>query len=53
MPSRDLAEWMAYFRLAAKAADGPPPDTAPPDKESQLRDLLDAEALDGLRARRR
>jgi hypothetical protein len=48
LSSRELAEWMAYFRLAAKA-DG----AAPKDKESQLRDLLDADALAGLKSRRR
>lgn len=48
LPSRELSEWQAYFRLQAKA-DG----TAPKDKKSQLRELLDAEALGGLRSSRR
>jgi hypothetical protein len=47
LPSRELAEWMAYFRLQAKTAG-----TVPKDKASQLRELLDAGALDGLRSRR-
>lgn len=47
LSARELTEWQAFFQIEAAAGE-----PTPKSEETQLRDLLDNRALEGLRARK-